>query len=52
MVKEKQDNYEIVDVATETQPRIQDPDTKETYTLNEAICKILNELKEVRKVVG
>ncbi len=52
MVKEKEKSFEVVDVATETEPRIQDNETKETYTLTEAVCQVLNELKELRKVMG
>ena len=52
MAKEKPKNFEVVEVATETEPRVRDNETKETYSLIESICQVLNELKEVRKVVG
>ena len=52
MVKEKQKNFEVVDVSTQSEPRIQDNETKETYTLTEAICEILNDVKEIKKSVG
>ena len=51
MAKEKSKNFEIIDVSTETEPRIQDNETKETYNLIEAICEILNEVKEIKKAV-
>ncbi len=52
MGKEKSESYEVISVATETEPRIQNNETKETYTLIEAVNIILNEIKEIKKAVG
>lgn len=52
MVKDKSEGYKVVSIATETESRIQDNETKETYSTSEALCKILNELKEIKKAVG
>ncbi len=52
MVKEKSEGYEVFEFPTKTEPKIKDSETKEVYTLTEAVCKILNELKEIKKAVG
>jgi hypothetical protein len=52
MVKEEEKDFEVIDVATETERQIQDNETKELYNLEEAVCKILNDLKEIKKSVG
>ncbi len=51
MVKDKSESYEVINVPTETEPRIQNNETKETYTLIEAVNIILNEIKEIKKAV-
>ena len=52
MVKEKSEGYEVIEFPTKTEPRIKDNETKEFYTVAEAVCKILNEIKEIKKAVG
>ncbi len=51
MVKEKSESYEVISVPTETEPRIRNNETKEIYTLIEAVNIILNEIKEIKKAV-
>ena len=51
MAKEKSE-YEVVSVATETEPRIKNNETGETYNIIEAVNIILNEIKEIKKSVG
>ena len=51
MVKDKSESYEVIDMATETEPRIQNNETKEIYTLIQAVNLILNEIKEIKKAV-
>ena len=43
--------FEVVEVATSTERKIKDIESGEIYDLTEAVCKMWNELKEVRKAV-
>ena len=45
------EGFEVIEIATSTERKIQDVETKEVYDLTEAVCKMWNELKEVRKAV-
>lgn len=51
MDKEKPENFEVVEVAVATEPMIQNKNKKETYTITTALCKILNDLEEIKKAV-
>ncbi len=51
MAKEKQDNFEVIDVATATEPMIKDKETNETYTRTSALCKMMNDIKEIKENV-
>lgn len=46
------ESFEVIDLATATEPRVRDNETEEIYTLTEAVCKLLNEIKEIRKSIG
>ena len=48
MVKDDS-NFEIVNVATATEPKIKDLTTEKEYSFMEAICEILNDVKEIKK---
>lgn len=50
MVKGKE-GFEVIEVATSTERKIKDVESGEIYDLTEAICKMWNELKEVRRAV-
>jgi len=50
MVEKKTNKFEAVEIATDTRQAIV-IDGKE-YTLHEAVAELLNEVKEIRKVVG
>ncbi len=50
MVKDKLD-FETVEVTIESELKIQNNETKEQYTLTQAICEILNEIKKIKKAV-
>lgn len=51
MVKEDKKSFEVVEFSTKSEPRIKDNETNEIYTKEEAICKILNDIKEIKKSV-
>ena len=51
MTKEGKENFEVVEIPTSTERKIQDVETGEVYDLTEAVCKIWNEIKEVRRAV-
>ncbi len=46
------DNFEVVEVAKTTEQKIQDNETGEIYNLTQAVCKVWNEIKEMRKSIG
>lgn len=51
MPKEKSESYKVIDFPIETEPRIKDNETGETYNLMESLNLILNEIKEIKKEV-
>ena len=51
MIKEDKKAFEVVEVSTKSETRIKDNETNETYTKEEAICKILNDIREIKKSV-
>ncbi len=50
MVKGKE-GFEVVEMATSTERKIRDVESGEVYDLTESVCRMWNELKEVRKAV-
>jgi len=48
---EKISEYKVVDVVTQTDKMIQTPEG-ETITIMEALTTILNEIREIKKVVA
>ena len=46
--KEKQEKYEIGEVATQTRPVIVNTETKQAYTELEALLKILKDVEELK----
>jgi hypothetical protein len=54
MAKDKDDKdseYKVIDVSTQTEPMIQTPDG-EVISILVALVTILNELREIKKVVA
>ena len=52
MVKDKEKEISVVDVSIQSEKRIQDNSSEEVYTLEEAVCEIWNEIRDMRKAVG
>lgn len=52
MDKKDKKNFEIVDIPTETEPKIKDNETNEKYSLIEAVCLMWEEMRELRKAIG
>ncbi|KKM83531.1 hypothetical protein LCGC14_1308460 [marine sediment metagenome] len=50
MVKGKE-GFEVIEVPTSTERKIRDIESGEVYDLTESVCKMWNELKEVRRAV-
>ena len=53
-VKEKEvkkEKYMVGEVATQTQPVIVNTETDETYTVEIALAKVLNELEVIKKLL-
>jgi len=47
--KERKMKYEIVEIATQTAPTIKDNETGETYDLITILCKIANDVDELKR---
>ena len=45
------ESFEVVEIATSTERKIQDVETGEVYDLTQAICKMWNEIKEMKRAV-
>lgn len=48
----EQDLYQVEQVAIETAPQIKRTDTEENLSITSALCKILNELEEIKKAIS
>ncbi len=51
MTKEGKENFEVVEIPTSTERKIRDVESGEIYDLTESVCKMWNEIKEVRRAV-
>ncbi len=47
----KKEHYMVGEVATQTQPVIVNTQTEETYTVEVALAKILNEIEAMKKLL-
>ena len=47
--KKKQVRFEVTEVATQTGPAIRDNETDEVFDIQIAICKILNDVADLKK---
>ena len=52
MDKKEKKNFEVVQVATETEPKIKDIETGESYSLIEAVCLMWEDIKQIKKGVA
>ncbi len=52
MDKKDKKNFEVVQIPTQTEPKIKDNETNENYTLIEAVCLMWEELRDLRKAIG
>ncbi len=52
MTDKNKKNFEIVSIATETEPRIKDNETGKNYSLIEAVCLIWEEIREIKKAIA
>ncbi|KKK84995.1 hypothetical protein LCGC14_2777720 [marine sediment metagenome] len=52
MDKKDKKNFEVVQIPTQTEPKIKDNETGENYSLIEAVCVMWEELRDLRKAIG
>ena len=50
--EEVKERFEIKDMATQTEPIIIDNKTGQPYNLLTALCQLLNDVSELKKLVG
>ena len=48
-VKEKEQRYEITEIATQTAPVIKDNESEEVYNEITILCKIANDIEALKK---
>jgi hypothetical protein len=46
---EKKDRFVVTEIATQTAPVIMDTETQERYDIHFAICRIMNDLTDLKK---
>ena len=51
MVKTEAETFEIIKVATATEDKIKSNISENELTLSEAICQIMNDVKEIKRLV-
>jgi len=51
MVEKEKKKFEVVEVATQTTPVIQDNETEERHDLMSIVCQLANDIESVKKAV-
>ncbi len=49
--KKDKEKYEVIDVSIQTEPAIKDVEEEQIFNIYSAICKIMNDIHDIKKQI-